>query len=148
MERSEFETLRDLPGKVIRGDIRLTEKRNLSPLMTAENICVENSLGYDLRLTIKYNKETGTKNFNVDCSGVGAICRLDVDDNPHHPAGRSHKHSLRTPQCPERNLPHVQDRAQDAGSSLSTLFQRFCTMAHISHEGSLFGSESQEGGQP
>lgn len=135
MDRSEFEALRDLPEKIIRGDIRLTEKRNLSPVLTAENIQVENSLGYDLRLTVKYNKETGAKNFNVHCSGVGSICRLDVDDNLHRPAGRSHKHSLHTADCPDQNLPRVEDRSSDSGRSLAELFNRFCTMAQIRHAG-------------
>jgi hypothetical protein len=146
MDRTEFEALRDLPDKVIEEDIHFSRKKNLSPLHTAEDIRIRNSLGYDLRLTIKFNPETGSRNFNVHISGLGPICRLDVDDQAHHPAGRSHKHSLRQPACPDVNLPCVEDRPGESGRSLDVLFQRFCDAANIEHRGQLFPPETSGGG--
>lgn len=146
MDRSEFESLRDLPDKVIEEDIRFSKKKNLSPLLTAEDIRITNRLGYDIRLTIKFNPETGSRNFNVHLSGVGPICRLDVDDQAHRPAGRSHKHSLKLPTCPHNNLPFAEDRAGDSGRGLEDLFRRFCLMANIQHRGQLFGPDTTGGG--
>lgn len=146
MDRSEFEALRDVPDKVIEEDIRFTRKKNLGPLLTAEDIRVANRLGYDIRLTIKVNPETGSRNFNIHVSGVGPICRLDVDDQAHRPAGRSHKHSLRQPNCPLGNLPFVEDRPGDSGRSLEDLFRRFCLMANIQHRGQFFSPDTAGGG--
>ena len=146
MDRAEFEALRDLPDKVIEEDIHFSRKKNLSPLHTAEDIPIRNGLGYDLRLTIKFNPETGSRNFNVHLSGVGPICRLDVDDQAHHPAGRSHKHSLLQPTCPDQNLPFVEDRPGESGRSIDVLFRRFCDMANIQHRGQLIAPGSNGGG--
>ena len=67
--------------------------------MVADNIEIQNSLGASLKLNISYNPEVGSKTFNVTASGVGPICRLDVDGPAHRPVGRSHKHSLQTERC-------------------------------------------------
>ena len=146
MDRPEFEVLRDLPDKVIEEDIRFSKKKNLSPLFTAEDIRIVNSLGYGIRLTIKFNPETGSRNFNVHLSGLGPICRLDVDDQAHRPAGRSHKHALQQPTCPDRNLPFVEDRSSDSGCSLEELFRRFCRRANIQHRGQFFAPDLSGGG--
>jgi hypothetical protein len=54
-------------------------------------------------------------------------------------AGRSHKHSLQTDRCPERNLPdNVDDRADLAGKTVTELFAIFCEMADITHLGTFF----------
>lgn len=139
MDRTAFEAVRDIPGKVIRGDVRLTARRQTHPALVAENVVVENSTGISLRLNISHNPEVGSKTFNVTAAGVGPICRLDVDGPAHWPAGRSHKHSLQTERCPDRNLPdNVDDRADLAGKPLAELFALFCEMAQISHEGTFF----------
>ena len=146
MDRLEFEALRDLPDKIIDEDIRFSKKKNLSPLLTAEDIRVVNALGYDIRLTFKFNPETGSRNINVHLSGVGPICRLDVDDQAHRPAGRTHKHSLKQPSCPDSNLPFVEDRPSDSGRGLEELFRRFCRMANIQHRGQFFAPDAPGGG--
>lgn len=105
MNRTELEALRAIPGKVIRGDIRFSKRQATLPALTAEGIVIESSGGFELRLNITYNPEAGTKTFNVYVRGVGPICRLDVDGPAHRPAGRSHKHSLQSERCPDRNLP-------------------------------------------
>jgi hypothetical protein len=111
MDRAAFEAVRDVPGKFIRGDIRLVARRQTLPALVAENIVIENRSSVVLRLNITYNPEVGSKTFNVTAAGVGPICRLDVDGPAHRPAGRSHKHSLQTERCPDRNLPdNVDDR--------------------------------------
>lgn len=145
MDRSSFEAVRDIPGKVIRGNIRLAASRQTRPVLVAENIVIENGGDITLRLNISYNPEVGSKTFNVTAAGVGPICRLDVDGPAHRPAGRSHKHSLQTERCPERNLPDgVDDRADLAGKPLTELFALFCKMAHISHEGTFIAPDSAD----
>ena len=146
MDRAEFEALRDLPDKVIEDDIRFSRKKNLSPLHTAEDIRISNGPGYDLRLTIKFNPETGSRNFNVHVSGIGPICRLDVDDQAHGPAGRSHKHSLQQPTCPELNLPFVEDRPGESVRNIEDIFRRFCSVANIKHMGQFFPPDANGGG--
>lgn len=85
-----------------------------------------------------YNPEIGSKTCNVYVPGFGPICRLDVDGPTHRPAGRSHKHSLQGPRCPERNLPDaVIDRPDLAGRSFREVFAAFCAMANIVHKGEL-----------
>lgn len=136
MDRLTFEALRDLPGKVIRGDVRLSRRQALAPLLTAEGLRIENSAGVELVMNIQFNPAVGSKTVNVHVPGVGPICRLDVDGPAHRPAGRTHKHSLQTVQCPDSNLPTgVIDRPDLAGQSLVQVFEAFCAMAKIHHDG-------------
>jgi|GEM_PF-773117 len=141
MDRSEFERLRDLPGKRIAGDIRLAQRSDISAAWEAKDIPIANPDGVDARLTVQLVIETGAKTLNVRIMGVGPVCRLEVDSRPHKPAGRSHKHALRTPACPRENLKRsVVDRADLSGRSLSEVFDAFCRMAHIRHDGKLIVS--------
>lgn len=138
MDRQDFEALRDIPDKVIQGDIRLVQRRQTHPAMVAE-VAIENSSGTALKLSISYNPEVGSKTFNVTAIGIGPICRLDVDGPAHRPAGRSHKHSLQTERCPDRSLPDgVIDRPDLAGRSLVELFSLFCEVSKITHEGTFY----------
>ncbi|HXJ22691.1 MAG TPA: hypothetical protein VMT03_20910 [Polyangia bacterium] len=90
MDRSDFERLRDLPGKVIRADIKFSQRKQAAGFF-ADAIEVENSLGISLKLNVRFDPEIGSKTVSVVAMGVGPICRLDVDGPPHRPAGRSHK---------------------------------------------------------
>jgi len=138
VERSEFERLRNLPDKRIVGDIRLTQRSDISAAWEAKDIPIINAEGVDAQLTVQVVSETGAKTLNVKIAGIGPICRLEVDSRPHKPAGRSHKHALRTPNCPHENLKHdVIDRSDLSGFSLKEVFDAFCQMAHIIHEGTL-----------
>lgn len=135
MDRAAFEAVRNFPGKVIRGEIRLVARQQNRPVLVAENIAIENDSGVALKLNISYNPEVGSKTFNVTAAGIGPICRLDVDGPAHRPAGRSHKHSLQTERCPDRN---VDDRPDLAGKTVTELFKIFCEMADIAHTGIFF----------
>lgn len=141
MERHEFEAIRDLPGKVIRQDIKFARRDALRPTVVADDIRIENELGIDLVLSISWNPEKNGKTFNVHVPGVGQICRLDVDSTPHRPAGRSHKHSLQNAMCPRRNLPTVEPRGDLDGKSLAEVFEVFCAIAHVTHEGQFLDPE-------
>ena len=147
MDRKTFEALRDVPGKLIRGDIRFVASRTIRPLLVAEDVRIQNQFGVDLRLTIKHNPEVGSSTFNVHVPGVGPICRLDVDGPPHPPLGRSHKHAVQTEDCPRRNLPDgVLDRPDLSGKSVPDLFAAFCEMAFIDHHGAFFAPGIEVGG--
>lgn len=138
MDRSEFECLRDLPGKRIVGDIHLLQRNDISAAWEAKDIPITNAKGIDARLTVQMVSETGAKTLNVKIAGLGPICRLEVDSRPHRPAGRSHKHSLRTADCPRENLKRdVVDRSDLGGRSLQEVLNAFCQMAHIEHVGAL-----------
>jgi hypothetical protein len=143
VNRTEFEALRDVPDKVIRGDVRLSRRQATSPALVADDIAIENAHGVQLRLNITFNPEVGSKTFNVHVPGVGPICRLDVDGPAHRPAGRSHKHALRSGRCPDRNLPDdVSDRPDLSGKSVRELFDVFCQLGNIRCEGTF---ESPDG---
>jgi hypothetical protein len=143
VKRSEFEALRDLTGKKIEADIRFAHPRNLSPVWVAENVSIATAGGEALSLHISYNPIVGSKTFNVVKPGVGPICRLDVDGPAHRPAGRSHKHSLQTTRCPDRNLPDgVLDKPEYAGRSIEDLFRIFCQLAHIEFTGTFMAPDA------
>lgn len=78
MTRNEFEALRNLPDKLIKGDIRFGKSKQTSPSLIAE-LTIESSGGQDLRMQLRYNADTATKTINVTAIGIGPICRLDVD---------------------------------------------------------------------
>lgn len=138
MDRITFEALRDMPGKAIRGDLRFAKRAALSPLLVLEGVRIESASGVDLIMSVTYNPIVGSKTVNVHSPGVGPICRLDVDGPAHRPAGRSHKHSLQTERCPDRNLPDgVIDRPDLAEKSVGEVFAEFCRMAEITHEGQI-----------
>ena len=136
MNRAEFEALRDLPDKKIEQNIGFSNRVDHSHIYVADNIAINNSLGHEVKLTIQYNREVGTKTFNVTLRGVGPICRLCVDGPAHKPAGRSHKHSLQTDSCPRKKLPDdVDNKPEFSGQSLNLLFNKFCAMAKIEFAG-------------
>ena len=136
MDRTQFETVRDLPGKRIDQDIRFARRAALAPVVVAEDIRIGNGAGLDLVLTIHFNSVTLVKTFNVHVRGSGPICRLDVDGPAHRPVGRSHKHALQGERCPERNLPDgVVDRSDLSGRRLREVFGVFCELARITHVG-------------
>lgn len=136
MNRLDFQALRDLPDKTIRGPIRLTPKQATLPLLTADRIPIENSAGFSILMNINFNPETGSKGINVTLVGEGPICRLDVDGTNHGGVGRSHKHSVRDEHSVRRSLRDgVAPRGDLSGKSLREVFDDFCERAHISFEG-------------
>jgi hypothetical protein len=138
MDRHDFETLRDLPDKVIDGDIKLAPKNATLPLLTASRIPINNSLGIGLWMNINFNSETNAKGINVTLVGEGPICRLDVDGSRHGAAGRSHKHSLQDEHSISRCLRDgVVGRDDLSGKTIQEVFQDFCDAANITHNGTL-----------
>lgn len=145
MNRTEFEALRDLPNKRIRQDVRWARRTALRPLLEADGIEIENTQNIELRMNLSFNPENGSKTVNVYVRGVGPICRLDVDGTRHGDAGRSHKHSLREERCPDRNLPaDVIPRHELSGQSMRGVFEEFCRLASIEHEGTFQDPEQVE----
>lgn len=138
MNRSEFERLRDLHGKRIAEEIILRRKKSGSAVLESGAVPIETDSAVLANVYVSYNEETGAKTVNIMVVGVGPICRLDVDGKMHRPAGRSHKHALRTPDCPFENLARdVIDRPDLAGQSLECVFAEFCNMAHIEFSGTV-----------
>jgi hypothetical protein len=137
MNRTEFEALRDLDGKILRGDIRFSRSRATSPLLVAE-IAIENPQNRDMRMVLHYNTETDSKTINVVVTGLGPICRLDIGGTEHGEVGRHHKHSLQTERCPSQNLRHADARDDLAGRTFRDVFDDFCEQARIEHRGTMF----------
>ncbi len=142
MDREEFERLRDLPGKRIAGDITLKRKRSRSIVFESGPVPIEFESGSLANVYLEYNEATEAKTINVIVVGTGPICRLEVDLRVHREAGRDHKHALKTPDCPSENLARdVSGRPDLSGLSFEAVFETFCKMAHIEHEGTLKFSE-------
>lgn len=146
MNRKEFEHLRDMEGKVIRGDISFARKQATQPMLVAEKILIENPAGVPLAMNINFNPETGAKTLNVYSPAEGGpICRLDVDGKVHRPAGRSHKHSVQDEHSVRRHLREgVVDRSELSGKRVREVFEVFCREARIAHEGA-FQPPDEEG---
>ena len=89
MDRVDFEKLRDLPDKIINGNIILRPKKDRIGVYIMDDIVIENSLNTDARLKVEWMEETDAKCINVHIKGLGAICRLEVDSKAHRPCGRS-----------------------------------------------------------
>lgn len=140
MDRQDFERLRDLPGKTIRGDIRLRQSRNMKTVYECDKIAIEGT-DVDLRMNIRHNIESGYTTINVVAAGQGPVCRVDVDGPVHHGAGRSHKHSLREAPCPGMNLPHAEPRHDLNGRSPAEVLKDFCERARIDFQGVLVMSQ-------
>lgn len=138
MDRDAFRRLRDIRPKMILGDIALLRREPEDPVHLATGIPVRNALEFDLRLALRWNHETGKKTVAVYLPGVGPICRIDADGPRHGAAGRTHKHSLWTPACPDANLPiRVLPRPDLSGLDLRALFLQFCIEAGITFEGRI-----------
>jgi hypothetical protein len=136
MNRADFEALRDMPGKIIEQDIRFSRRKALTPVMIADEVVVENAYGTELRLSLHFNTETGSKTINAYIQGAGPICRLDVDGTRHKDKGRSHKHALQSERCPDRNLPDdVTAREDLSGKGMTEIFEEFCRIASIDFRG-------------
>lgn len=142
MDRPTFEAIRDTLGKTIPEDIRFARRQAMAPALVVDGVRIENDAGVHLVLSMTYNPRMGHKSINVHIPGIGPICRLDVDGPPHRPAGRSHKHALRTERCPDRNLPEaVIDRPDLSGRPWRVIFAAFCAMANISHTGHFYAPD-------
>lgn len=138
MDREEFRTIRDHRPKRIEGDIALLQRAPDSLTHEASGIRVTNGLGVDLRLTLRWNHETGKKTIAIHVPGVGPICRLDADGPRHGAAGRTHKHSLWVRTCPKNNLPiGVIARPELSGLDVTPLFLQFCLDAGITFTGRI-----------
>jgi hypothetical protein len=138
MDRSEFERLRAFRPKTIVGDIALLRPDWLGSVHQATGVPIRNTLEPGLRLTVRWNHETERKTISVYVLGVGPICRVDADGPPHGPAGKSHKHSLITPQCPALNLrAAVAPRPDLSGLDVKVMFLQFCREVGITFEGRL-----------
>jgi hypothetical protein len=138
MDRAEFEKLRDLPGKSIEGDIALSPPMAGAAYLESEKIPILNSEDVPAFVVVRWNPQTDSKTVNVAVRGVGPICRLDVDGRIHEPAGRHHKHSLRSAACPEENLKRDLQRRDDlAGATIQQVFAEFCRIAGVEHVGTL-----------
>jgi hypothetical protein len=141
VNRTEFDSLRDLKDKIIRGDIRFSQREPTRPFFIAD-VFIENSSGHVLRLMIRFNPEVGSKTFAVDIQGIGPICRLDIDGHNHPPVGRNHKHSLQTERCPNRNLPDGAIAYDNlSGQSVRVCFEEFCRVASIAHDGQFYAPD-------
>src|SRR5687768_10251274 len=134
MDRTEFEALRDLPGKYIDEDVRLVSGLKTAPVLCAEDVPLHNDMGIDAVITVTFNPEISAFKCNVHVRGVGPICRVEINGPEHPGSGRTHKHSLQTDRCPRQNLHrNVQPRPDLNGITLEEAWRKFCEMAKIVH---------------
>jgi len=137
MNRQEFESLRDLPNKTIEGDIVFTQPRDTALVFVAAKIPIVSTATVKAYLDIRYITITDYCSFNVTIEGTGQVCRLEHNAKDHRGAGRDHKHSLQTEDCPLRDLPHAQSFDGLNNKTVKEVFKIFCKAAHINHRGTF-----------
>ncbi len=135
MNRSEFEQLRDLPGKTITADITYSNKDS-SDVYSFGQVRVYNDLGIEVILNGSYIPDIPTIKFNFhSVIAGGAICRVEINGKPHKDAGRTHKHSVQYDSCARRNLPIAVARPDLEGKTLLEIWNYLCEQANIEHIG-------------
>jgi hypothetical protein len=137
MNRQEFEHLRNLPDKQIIADIVFIPSKYVSTTLILDRIPVLNSSGLELFLNASYIPDIPSLKFNFHVTGIGAICRLEVNGKVHKPAGRTHKHSVKTDSCVRTHLPSP-DARPDLDLNTQTVKQIWdilCREANIVHIG-------------
>jgi hypothetical protein len=134
MMRAEFEALLKSAGKTISGPIELSPDPSQPRKLVAQGT-ISNDDGDEAVIHVRFDTRTLSKTINVVVSGVGPICRLDVDGARHRTEGRHHKHDLRTERCPERNLPEAVARPELSRRSIEDVFSVFCHEAGIRNAG-------------
>jgi hypothetical protein len=132
---TDFEALRDLPGKVISEDIVFLAGKNTSPVLTFDGIRIENALDVDLVVNGHFHPKFGGVTYNFFDRSAGAICRIDVNGQIHKKAGRTHKHSVKTDNDVRRNLPNASAVPQYVGKSPREIWEMVCAAANITHTG-------------
>jgi hypothetical protein len=135
MNRSDFEALRDLPGKTIAQDIAFSAPTSCLPNLIFDGVPVENSMGYDIILNGTFKPRLKAITFNFVVRGVGPICRVCVNGTLHGDAGRTHKHDLQSEEDPRRNLPIAVARPDLVGLKPSEVWTKLLTQANITHVG-------------
>jgi hypothetical protein len=142
MSREAFEELRDLPNKIISQDIVFQPLRETSPNLTFEGIKVDNSLGWEVLLNGTYKPGQPAICFNFVAKGVGAFCRIEVNNTIHGDAGRTHKHDLKGPDCPRQGLRRAVARPDLEGKSPTEVWRILCRQANITHTGQFIDPSS------
>lgn len=135
MNRTEFETLRNLPDKRILADVHFELKQATSPNLTFEDVVVENSLNYEIVLNGTFKPDIPSVTFNFVLRGTGPICRLCVNGTLHPGAGRTHKHDLRQDSDPRNNLPIAVARPDMDGATVKDVWKTLMDQANIQHTG-------------
>ncbi len=135
MNRREFEALRDLEGKSLRGDIRWESTPRTRPLRVFGPLTIDNALNLDLRVNGTFKPHIPSFSFNFVVVGVGPICRIDVNGLDHRGVGRTHKHDLQGEDDPRNNLPNAAVRTDLERMSPAQVWKLLCRSARIHHEG-------------
>ncbi len=144
MTRDEFKRLRDLPGKVIRGDITFTAPKDTKPNLVFDQVQVENDLKLDVVLNGTYKKGIPSCTFNFVLRGTGPICRYELNSARHGNAGRTHKHDMKNEEEPRLNLPSCSPRKDLEQLGVRELWETVCREANIAHEGQILVPEGEE----
>jgi hypothetical protein len=137
VDRTQFEELRRLPGKVIEVNLAYSRRKKNEPdLVEFEGAKVQNALGWNLLLNGSYDRRTRATIFNFFVEGVGPICRVEVNSTIHGDAGRTHKHELKTERCPRQNLREcVMPRPELEDKTPRQIWDTICRQANIDHTG-------------
>lgn len=139
----EFEQLRDLPDKTLYGDITFSRGRN--PDVFEAECRIDNQLGFELILNVKYNDLVPSVVFNFRVTTNGAICRYCVNgaSHPDRRTGeqsRTHKHTPESDLCFRQNLPKAKKRDDLSITSFDDVEKVWATIrdeAKIVHQGKV-----------
>jgi hypothetical protein len=139
MDQSEFQALRNLHEKRISSDILFLKTNSSGPNLVFENVVVENTDDLEVVLNGTYRPNLPSLTFNFVVSGIGPVCRLDVNGTIHDPVGRTHKHELIKESDPRKNLPTAfkRDDIDSVNLEINTVWNQLCIQANIEHTGAI-----------
>jgi hypothetical protein len=139
MNQQEFQTLRDMPGKKISGDILFLKTNSSGPNLVFDGVLVQNTEAFEIVLNGIFKPNIPSLTFNFVLRGVGPICRLDVNGTIHDFVGRTHKHELIRESDPRKNLPTAFKREDidSANLNVKDVWTQLCAQAKIEHDGEI-----------
>lgn len=143
MTVDEFEQLRDLPGKVVTGDLEFLKTSN--PDVFRCEMVLGSFQGHEVRLTASYYDHIPAVTFNFRVTGFKAVCRYCVNNTAHidHVTGkkvRTHKHSPESDYCFRNNLPRARERTDldiTDFADVQNIWDVICKDANILHSGKV-----------
>ncbi len=143
MTIDDFNTLRDLPDKIVQTDLEFVQTRN--PDVFRCEAVLGTFSGFEVKLTATYYDFNPSVVFNFRITGGHAICRYCVNHTEHPDRGsgkrdRTHKHTPEGDYCLRNNVPYAwarNDLSITGFPDVQAIWDVICKEANIQHAGKI-----------